>query len=78
MFHNRKLNSCINKSHERVLRLTYGDDHSTFGEPLGKDDSITIHFRNLHSLAIEIYKVKRDIVPQIMKDMSQLKEPNYN
>lgn len=73
MFHNRKLNGCISKSHERVLRLTYGDDHSTFEEPLGKDNSMTVHLRNLNSLAIEIYKVKRDIAPQIMKDMSQLR-----
>lgn len=59
MFHNRKLNGCISKSHERVPRLTYGDDHSTFEEPLGKDNSMTIHLRSLNSLAIEICKVER-------------------
>ena len=30
MFHRRKLNNRINKIHERALRLTYEDTHSSF------------------------------------------------
>ena len=28
---------------------------------------MTIHYRNLHSFAIDIYKVKNDITSQVMK-----------
>ena len=34
-----------------------------------------MHYRNLYSLAIEINKVKNNITAQIMKEISELKEP---
>ena len=63
MFHRRKLKNCINKIHEKALTPTYNDNNSTFRELLGKDESMTMHHRNLHSLPIGAYKV---IIPQIL------------
>ena len=47
MFHSRRLNNKINSIHERALRITYQDHISTFQELLNKDNSISIHHRNL-------------------------------
>ena len=56
MFHSRALNNRINRLHERALRLVYKEPHLTFQELLDKDNSFTIHHRNVQKLATEIYK----------------------
>ena len=66
MFHSRKLNGRINRLHERALRLVYRDDSSTFDELLIKDESYTVHERNIQTLAIELYKVAYKLCPKIM------------
>ena len=74
MFHSRKLNNRINKIHERSLRLVYDDNLSSFEELLNKDDSFTIHERNIQTLAIELYKVVNRISPELMSHVFPLKE----
>ena len=73
MCHSRKLNLRINKLHERALRLVYKDKNLTFEQLLEKDKAFTIHDRNLQKLAVEMYKVKNDLCPKIMKDLFVLK-----
>ena len=58
MFHNRTLNNKINRLHEKALRIVYTNANLTFRELLDKDESVTIHHRNLQRLAIEMYKIK--------------------
>ena len=60
MFHSRKLNKRISKLQERSLRIIYGDGTSSFEELLSKDESVTIHNRNIQALALEMYKVKNN------------------
>ena len=67
MFHSRKLNNIINRIHERALRIAYNDYNTSFEELLIKDNSFTIHERNLQRLAIEMYKSKNNISPPFMK-----------
>ena len=69
MFHSRTLNNRINKLHERALRLVYKDTNLTFEELLRKDNSFTIHQMNLQKLATEMYKVRNDLSPTIMKSI---------
>ena len=76
MFHSRNLNNRINKIHERALRLVYNDNISSFEDLLIKDNSVSIHKMNIQMLAIELYKVKNDIGPEILKDVFKLKEEN--
>ena len=58
MFQGRRLNNKINHLHERSLCIVYKDNNSTFKELLKKDNSFTVHHRNIQSLAIELSKVK--------------------
>ena len=69
MFHSRKLNKRINRLHERALRAAYRDDDSTFQQLLEKDNSFTIHERNLQKLAILMYQVKHKMCPQPVQDI---------
>ena len=71
MFHNRTLNNKINRLHERALRIAYGNDSSSFQELLNLDNSMTVHHRNLHRLATEMYKIKNNLsipVQDIIKE----------
>ena len=51
------------------------DYNSSFKE-LQKDESITIHQRNLQYLAMEIYKVRMDISAKIMNEIFRFSK-NY-
>ena len=63
MFHSRTINNRINKLHERALRLVYRDKSQTFEQLLEKDQSVTVHERNIQKLAVEMYKVKNNLTP---------------
>ena len=78
MFHSRNLNNRINHIYERVLRLVYKGYTSTFDELLLKDNSFTIHHRNLQKLAAEIFKVKLGLAPEIVKNIFPIIENPYN
>ena len=74
MCHNRTYNNKINRLHERCLRLIYNDKHSSFEELLEKDNSVSIHHKNLHVLATEMFKVHIKSSPEIMQEVFPLKE----
>ena len=78
MFHNRKLNSRINRIQERSLRFVYNDHKSTFSELLKKDNSVTVHNKNIQVLATEIYKIKQGIAPGIIKNLFPERKVGYN
>ena len=52
MFHSGSLNNKINRLHERCLRIIYNDKSSNFEEILNKDNSVSIHYNNVHALTI--------------------------
>ena len=78
MFHSRRLNNKINSIHERALRITYQDNTSTFQELLNKDNSVSIHHRNLQVLATEMFKVHRGLFPEILRETFVSKTSSYN
>ena len=55
MFHSQSLNNKINRIHERSLRITYNEKSSSFQNLLDKDNSVTLHYRNIEILATEKY-----------------------
>ena len=69
MCHNRTNNRKINRLHERCLRIIYNDKKSSFIELLEKDNSVSIHQRNLQVLAIEMFKVSNGLSPVLMNDI---------
>ena len=77
MFHSRSLNNKINSLHERALRITYGDRLSSF-ENLLKKVSVSVHHRNIQALTTEIFKVKNNIAPEIMKELFAPKMSSYD
>ena len=72
MFHSRKLNNKINKLHKKCLQIVYNYNTSTYEELLETDNSVSVHFRKVQALAIELYKVANRFSPDIMKDVFPL------
>ena len=59
MMDSTKLNNKITPLHERCLRVTY-DGLSSIEELLERDNSVSVHNRNIRCLAIELFKVFHD------------------
>ena len=68
----RKLNNKINRIHERGLRIVYKDYTSSFEELLAKDESVCIHHKNIQRVALNMFKVKYDLCPEIVKEIFTL------
>ena len=56
MCHNRTYNNKINRLDERYLRLIYNDKRSSFEDLLEKDNSVSIHHKNLQAVAMKMFK----------------------
>ena len=69
MFCSGTMNNKINRIHERALRIVYRDYESTFEDLLKKDKSLRFHHRNIHQVAIEMFKVKKGLSPPFMREI---------
>ena len=78
MFHSRSLNNNINRIHERSLRITYNDQSSSFQNLLEKDNSVTLHHRNIKILATEKYTFLQGLYPPLMNEIFVEKNNNYS
>ena len=78
MFCSRSSNNRINHLHERALRIVYNDHSSTSEDLLAKDNSISIHHKNILLLAIELYKAKNNLSFQLMLELFQRREVSSN
>ena len=79
MFQSRELNRKINRWHKRCFRVVYDDATSSFKGLLQKEDSVSLHYRNIQALAKKIFRLHKGISPKIMSDTSLLSHPlNYN
>ena len=68
MSHSRTMNNRINKIYKKALRLVYKDETNlSLDDFLQMDKSVSIHQRNLQIIATEIYKVRDNLGPEIMK-----------
>ena len=77
IFHSRKQNHHLNNIYDRALKVVYKDHSSSFDELLGKDNSCKIHDRNLQKLVIEIFKVKINLAPKLIKEVFEIAECPY-
>ena len=78
MFHSKRLNNKINSIHERALRITYVDNVSSFQELLEKDNSVSIHYKNIQVLATEMFKIFKNLSPDIVREIFQEISVPYN
>ena len=78
MFCGKNLNNRINHLYERPLRIVYNDYESSFQELLELDNSVSIHHRNIRLLEIELFKVKNGFSNQIMSELFDLRNIEYN
>ena len=78
MFCSRSCDNRINRIHEKALRIVYNDRQSSFDELLEKDNSVSIHTRNLQLLATEIYKIKHNLSPPLVRNLFQIVSSQYN
>ena len=78
MFCQRSSNTRINHLHERALRIVYNDNESTFEDLLKKDNSVSIHHKNIRLLGIELCKVKNNLSTHLMSETFNLRNKDYN
>ena len=70
------INNKINRIYDRCLRIIYNE--KLFEKLLNKDNSVSIHYNNIHTLAIKLYKIA-NISPKIMSEVFKLRDtPCYN
>ena len=65
----RSPNNKINKLIERVLKLIYNDQTSTFQELRNEDNSIIVHQKSVETVATLLYKVENNIAPVIVSKL---------
>ena len=74
MFCDRNINSKINALHYRALKIAYRFNVSSFDEHLIKDKSSRVHHKNIHLLAMEMFKVKLGNAPPFMAEIFRKRE----
>ena len=81
MFYSRSLNDKINKLHEQCLRIIYNGRHSKFVELLNKDNSVSIHYNNIHTHThwlLNCIKLLVKMSPAIMNKVFKLRYTPYH
>ena len=78
MLHSRSNNSKIKHLHERCLRIVYQDKQSSYENILVKDGTVSMHLRNVQTLAIEMYKIKNDLSTEILSNILTQRTQNHN
>ena len=77
MLHSRQNNNKIKHLHERCPRLIHSDKLSSY-EELEKDGSVSVHHKNIRSLAIEMFQVKHGQSPENVSDIFAQTTQHYN
>ena len=73
MFHRIALNNRINRIREQAI--VYQNKNLSFSELVDVDNAVTIHQR---VLVTEIFKVKNNFPPEMMKQVFDFQESYYN
>ena len=78
MFSSSQNNNKIKQLHERCVRLIHNDKLPSYEELLEKDGSVSIHHKNIHSLAIETFRIKHGQSPEIVSNISAQTTQHHN
>ena len=69
MFCSRKMNQKMNHIHERALRMVYEGYITSFEDLLIKDESVSIHHRNIQNVATIMFKVKNNMCSEFVRNL---------
>ena len=78
MFCSRTFNNMINKVHKRALRVLLNNHESDFETLLHTNNDVCSHHRNIQTLLIKIFKIKKRFSPPIMESILKGRNNNYN
>ena len=79
MCHSRSNNRKRNMLHERCVRIICNDKQSYFTELLSKDNSVSIHIRNIPRLTTEMFRLYTGLSSPLINNIFKLKAENpYN
>ena len=67
-----------NKVHQRALRVLLNDHESDFETLLDISNDVRNHHRNIQTLLIEIFKIKKGFAPPIMESIFKERNNTYN
>ena len=77
MFCSRTSNNMVNKVHERALRVLLNDHESDFETLLEINNDVCNHHRNIQTLFIKIFKIKKGFAPPIMECILKQRNNTY-
>ena len=78
MCNHRSVNSKINRLHGRCLRIVYSDSVSSIEDLLDKDRSVSVHVKNIKTLAIKMFKVSKKLTLPLMNETFVKRSNAYN
>ena len=78
MCHSRTINNKINSLHERCSHIIYNDYRSSFEYLIDRDKGVTLHLKNVRTLAIEMYKVSKNLSPQLVTEIFEKRNNVYD
>ena len=78
MFFSKKLNSLINRPHEKAFRTVYQDHDASFTKLLEKNISTGMHNRIIQLFAIGLFNAKNELSPSFMNDIFVQNAKHYN
>ena len=78
ILHSRQNNNKVKHSHERYLRLIHNYKLSSYEELLEEDGAVSIHHKNIQSLAIEMLQIKHGQSPETVSDIFSQTTQHYN
>ena len=77
MCHNRTNKNKINRLHEKCPPLIYNGKKSSLEDLLKKDESVSIHHRNLRTLTVELFKVFKGLTPVIFAEAFSVRQQSH-
>ena len=79
MCHSRSNNRKRNMLHERCVRIICNDKQSYFTELLSKENSVSIHIRNIPRLTTEMFRLYTGLSSPLINNIFKIKAKNpYN
>ena len=78
MFHGRQTNHKTDRLREIALKMVHNDYVSSFQDLLNKDNSFTIHYQNIQTLATKTYKTLNNLPEDTFEGLFTITTDGYS